>query len=134
VIERAVRDFYPDFDVGPILNIRLSKDPEIREAILWEFGLDPLLPFAVEPRLIDEQALDFVRLRGSLASIRMALAWVGFPNIVFVPLSTTEYEIDPGRVPNEREIKAIRAALSVSVQSRGILKRIFHGNFEEKYG
>lgn len=134
MIEKTFRDFYPDFDLSPIIKIRESDDPEIREAILWEYGLGPLLPFAVDPKLLDKQALEFIRIRGTLASIRMALAWVGFPNITFVPLSTINYEIDPGRVPNDREIKAIRAALSVSVQSRGILKRIFHGNFEVKFG
>ncbi|MDQ3232505.1 MAG: hypothetical protein M3Q07_11840 [Pseudobdellovibrionaceae bacterium] len=133
MIEKTFREFYPDFDLSPIMKIREADAPAIREAILWEYGLGPLLPFAVDPQLLDKQALDFIRFRGTLASIRMALAWVGFPNITFVPLSTINYEIDPGRVPSEREIKAIRAALSVSVQSRGILKRIFHGNLEVKF-
>ncbi|HYX35772.1 MAG TPA: hypothetical protein VE954_21960 [Oligoflexus sp.] len=134
MIERVIRQFYPEFDTSPILNIRLLNDPEIREAILWEYGLTPLLPFAVEPSLIEGQAIDFIRIRGTPLAIRMALAWVGFPNITFAPLTKSDYEIDPGRVPTEREIKAIRAALSVSVQSRGILKRVFHGSFEVKYG
>jgi len=133
VIETTIREFFPRFDVGPVLSVRESEDPEIRDAILWEYGLTDLLPHAVDPNDLNKEALTFLRIRGSLRSIRMALSWVGFPDIKFNPLSWFEYEIDPGRIPTEREIEAIQAALSVSVQARGILKRIHHENFEVKY-
>ncbi|MDQ3234231.1 MAG: hypothetical protein M3Q07_20685 [Pseudobdellovibrionaceae bacterium] len=134
MIERHIRLFYPTYNTSRITSIRTSTEPEIRDAILWEYGLDPLLPFAVEPNLIDRQINDFIRLRGTVESIRMAMRWIGFPAIRFLPLSTRDYEVDSGRIPTEREIQAIRAALSVSVQARGVLKRIFNGTFEVKYG
>ncbi len=134
MIERVIREFYPQIDTAPIENIRVSKEPAVRDAILWEYGLTPLLSFAVDPKLIDEQAVEFIRLRGTLAAIRLACAWVGFSSITFTRLNRTDYEIDPGRVPSEREIKALRAALSVAVQARGILKRIYNGTFEVRYG
>lgn len=134
MIEPIFREIFPKFDPTPIETIRDSSDPEIREAILWEFGLDELLPYAVEPRLINGEALEFIRTRGTLFSIRTALRWVGFPSIQFFRLSSYEYEVDPGRIPNPHELEAIQAALSVSVQRRGILKRIFNGNYEVKYG
>lgn len=134
MIEPIFREIYPKFDPTLIETIRQSNAPEIREAILWEYGLDELLPYAIDPKLINDEALEFIHTRGTLSSIRTALRWVGFPSIMFTRLSSFEYELDPGRIPNPREIEAIEAALSVSVQRRGILKRIFNGNFEVRYG
>ncbi len=133
MIEATLRKIYPAFDSGPIENIRLRTDPEIREAIFWEYGLEPLLPYAVDPKSLEEEVQEFMRLHGTLFAIRTAMRWIGFPGIKFIPLSSFEYEVDPGRVPTEREISAITAALLVSVQARGKLKRIFHGTFEVKY-
>jgi hypothetical protein len=133
MIEPVFRKLYPAFDPGPIENIRLRADPEIREAILWEYSLELLLPYAVDPKRLDEEIQEFMRLHGTLFAIRTAMRWVGFGSIRFIPLSHFEYEVDPGRIPSEREISAIQAALSVSVQARGKLKRIFHGLFEVKY-
>jgi hypothetical protein len=133
MIERHLRLHYPEIDTTLIEKIRVSSKPDVREAIFWEYGIDALLPFIGDPETIDEEISSFIRLRGTLSSIRMALRWVGFPKITFNRLSWYQYEIDPGRVPTEREILAIRAALSVSVQARGQLMRIFHGSFEVKY-
>ncbi len=133
MIEPIFRKLYPSFDPEPIENIRFRTDPEIREAILWEYALEPLLPYAVDPKKLEEELQEFIRLHGTLYAIRTALRWVGFSDIRFIPLSSFEYEVDPGRLPTERELKAIRAALLVSVQARGKLKRIFHGSFEVKY-
>ncbi|MDQ3233496.1 MAG: hypothetical protein M3Q07_16895 [Pseudobdellovibrionaceae bacterium] len=133
MIEAIFRKIYPAFDSQSIENIRLQADPEIREAILWEYSLEPLLPYAVDPKRLDEEVQEFMRLHGTLFAIRTAMRWVGFGSIRFFPLSSFEYEVDPGRIPTDREISAIIAALSVSVQARGKLKRIFHGTFEVKY-
>jgi hypothetical protein len=133
MIEPIFRKLYPSFDPEPIENIRLRADPEIREAILWEYSLEPLLPYAVDPKRLDEEIQEFMRLHGTLFAIRTAMRWVGFGNIRFIPLSHFEYEVDPGRIPSEWDIDAIRAALFVSVQARSKLKRIFHGSFEVKY-
>jgi hypothetical protein len=134
MIEPIFREIYPKFDPSPIEKIRVSSDPSIREAILWEYGLDDLLPYAIDPETINQEALEFIRTRGTLASIRTAMRWIGFSAIQFVPLSSYEYEVDPGRIPNPQELNAIQAALKVSVQSRGVLKRIFNGSYEVKYG
>ncbi len=134
MIETIIREFFPKFDPSPILTVRLLPGLDIRDAILWEYGLSELLPFAIDPALLDRQATDFIRRRGTIYSIRMALRWVGFPNITVNRISSFEYEVDPGRVPTASEISAIRAALSVSVQARGKLKRIYNGNYEVRFG
>ncbi|HYX36016.1 MAG TPA: hypothetical protein VE954_23185 [Oligoflexus sp.] len=134
MIEAAIRDVFPKFDVAPVLGVRLSTDPEIQEAILWEYGLTELLPYAVKPETLKKEALEFIRIRGTLHSIRMAMRWVGFNEIKFNRLSWYEYEIDPGAIPKDQQIDAIKAALAVSVQARGILRRIYHESFEVKYG
>jgi hypothetical protein len=138
MIEDILRDLHPKFDGSFIEGIREGKnsegkdDPVIREMILWEYGLEPLLPYAIDLKKVSEGMRDFAHYHGTLFSIRMALGWVGFPSAKLTRLSRTDYEIDPGRVPTEREVEAIRAACEVSVQARGILKRIFNGNFEVK--
>ena len=129
MIEQTIRDFFPAFDLAPVLGARLLPSVEVREAILWEYGLSELLPFAIDPKVIDLEALDFVRLRGTLFSIRTALRWVGFPDVKFIRLLGSEYELDSGRVPSGLETKGILAVLSVSVQKRGHCKRIYSGSF-----
>lgn len=134
MIEQHIRQFFPVHDTSRISDIRRSSEPGIRDAVFWEYGLDPLLPFVSDPKTIDSDISEFLRLRGTLTAVRMAMKWVGFPAITFVRLSSYEYEIDPGRLPDQRELAAIRAALSVSMQARGQLMRIFHGDFEVRYG
>ncbi len=133
MIEKILRMLHPKFDGTAIENIRIRSDPATREMILWEYGLEPLLPYALDLTIVRDEVREFARLHGTLFAIRTALRWVGFPDARFFRLNSREYEVDPGRVPTEKEINAIRAALDVSVQTRGKLIRIFNGDFEVKY-
>jgi hypothetical protein len=133
VIEKIFRKLHPRFDGSNIENIRIQTDPVTREMILWEYGLEPLLPHALDLSVVRDEVREFARLHGTLFAIRAALRWVGFPDAKFYRLNSKEYEVDPGRVPSEKEVSAIRAALDVSVPTRGKLIRIFNGEFEVKY-
>ncbi|HET9235917.1 MAG TPA: hypothetical protein VFO10_01630 [Oligoflexus sp.] len=134
MMEKILKRLHPKFDGADIENIRVSTDPVVREMILWEYGLEPLLPHALDLTQVRDEVREFARLHGTLFAIRTALGWVGFPNAKFVRLNSRDYEVDPGRAPTDQEINAIRAALDVSVQPRGKLIRIFNGAFEVRYG
>ena len=99
--------------------------------LVWEYGLEELLPYLPDPRVIIVTGLQWQRLQGTPASLRMALEWLGLDASIEQedPLSTHwfEYQIDPGKVPSRPEMQNIvgLAKLSAPVGTR--LSRLFHG-------
>ena len=99
--------------------------------LVWEYGLEELLPYLPDPRVIIVTGLQWQRLQGTPASLRMALEWLGLDASIEQedPLSTHwfEYQIDPGKIPSRAEMQNIvgLAKLSAPVGTR--LSRLFHG-------
>jgi hypothetical protein len=99
--------------------------------IVWEYGLEELLPYLGDPRDILEQGLQWQRIKGTPASIRMAHGWLQLTSTVEEETPTGrhwfEYQIDPGKVPSRSELVNLvgLARLSAPVGTR--LSRVFHG-------
>jgi P2-related tail formation protein len=82
-LEVAMR---PDDDVlAAIELIRTAKEAAPDDWLywlIWEFGLEELLPYLPEPRVALENGLRWQPIRGTPASIKMALGWLGlYPSI-----------------------------------------------------
>lgn len=99
--------------------------------LVWEYGLEELLPYLPDPRVIIVTGLQWQRLQGTPASLRMALEWLGLNAVIEQEVPTGahwfEYQIDPGKVPTREEMRNIvgLARLSAPVGTR--LSRLFHG-------
>jgi hypothetical protein len=134
LIENHIRRYFPAYTPQRMLAIRDGGDSgQFTEALLVEGSLEKLAPYAISIRKLLQEKSEFLRCRGTLKSIRMALSWIGIQNFTFRRLSPTTYELDPGLVPSQLQLKAIITALELSVPARGTLTRIFHGDFEVKY-
>ncbi len=99
--------------------------------LVWEYGLDELLPYLPDPRVALTTGLQWQRIKGTPASLRMALAWLGINAVVEQETPTGrhwfEYQIDPGKLLTRAEIENLvgLARLSAPVGTR--LARVFHG-------
>lgn len=99
--------------------------------LVWEFGLEELLPYLPDPRVTLEKGLQWQRIRGTPDSIRMALSWLDLSAIIeeAYALRTKwwEYSLDPGKIPTPEELANIvgLARLSAPVGTR--LVRLYHG-------
>lgn len=130
--ERAMR---PGADVGAgVALVRTAKEvlPDGWPMFLvWEYGLEELLPYLPDARVVLTTGLQWQRIKGTPASVRMALAWLGMAATMEQETPTGrhwfEYQVDPGRLPTRAELENLvgLARLSAPVGTR--LSRVFHG-------
>ncbi|SMF80832.1 hypothetical protein [Pseudobacteriovorax antillogorgiicola] len=133
MIASYISDQAPSLSPERVLDVRLNPSPAFAGAILKEYGLEAITAYASDFKKIVSEAPDFLKIRGTVASIEKALEWVGLSDAKFIRLSNWEYELDPGLRPSELDVKKILAALSISAPARGRLSRIFHGDYERVF-
>jgi hypothetical protein len=100
--------------------------------LVWEYGLEELIPYLSDPRDILEDGIQWQRIRGTPASLSLALSWLGVLAAYVEeedPLTRHwyEYQIDPGLIPERPLLENIvgLARLSAPVGTR--LSRVYHG-------
>lgn len=99
--------------------------------LVWEYGLEELLPYLPDPRIALERGLQWQRIRGTPASVRLALSWLDLEATIEEtdPLRVHwyEYQLNPGKVPSRAELENLvgLARLSAPVGTR--LARVFYG-------
>jgi len=131
MIDRHLKRYFPDFSPEQRVSIRSGKNADFLDALLWEFGLEELALYVSDFERMMQEVLLFMKYRGTVRAMNIALGWVGVPKPRIVRLSRIKYEIDPGFEPNEVRIKAIQSACRYSAPGRATLTRIFHRDFEE---
>ena len=101
-MERAMRPS-PDVLDGVAL-VRTAKDvlPDGWPIFLvWEYGLEELLPYLPDQRVILTTGLQWQRIKGTPASVLMALEWLAMQATVEEETPTSrhwyEFQVDPGR-------------------------------------
>ena len=53
--------------------------------LIWEYGLEHLLPYLSDPRLAIQEGVRWQRIRGTPESVDMALGWLGLEDTVIEP-------------------------------------------------
>jgi P2-related tail formation protein len=100
--------------------------------LVWEYGLDELLPYLPDPRQALERGLIWQRIRGTPNSIRLALSWIGLQAITLYEeragrVHWYEFQIDPGEFPDRVMLKNLVGLCRVSKPVRSRISRVFHG-------
>jgi hypothetical protein len=128
MIDLHFRKFLPAYSPELSLPIRDGNNLKFHEALLWELSLGDLERYLLDFEIVFPDALKFLKYRGTLFGMKLALSWIGFPNACIVRLSRTSYEVDPGKSFNSLQIKAIQSACRQTAPASSSLKRIFHQN------
>ena len=71
--------------------------------LIWEYGLEVLLPYLDDPRVVLDKGLQWQRIRGTPDSLSMAFDWLGLGDTVIEEEVTGGahwfgYMLDPGRL------------------------------------
>lgn len=137
--ERALESVILENDAlsGAVDLLRTAKEAppdDWLRALVWEYGLDELLPYFDDMRALLAEGVDWSRIRGTPASIVQALSWLDYGSIPTIEDEETggahwfEFQIDPGGVPdNYQQIHGIAALARLSAPVGTHLSRIFHG-------
>jgi hypothetical protein len=133
LIDIHFRKFLPAYSPEISIPIRDGRNVKFQEALLWEFSLGDLEQYLVDIELIFPNIFKFLKYRGTLYSMNLALSWVGFSDAKIFRLSRTIYEVDPGKPFNTLQTKAIQSACRQSSPATSTLKRIFHNDFSVSF-
>lgn len=134
-LELASR-FAPSVDAGvqALLTFKENPPPQVLMWLVWEYGLEELLPFLPDPAAAIAQGLLWERIKGTPESVRLALSWLNLGENTAIeeedPTTTHwhEYMVDPGGVPNGYGVlQNIVDLARVSSPVGTNLARIYHG-------
>lgn len=99
--------------------------------LVWEYGLQDLLPYLPDARSAIAHGIVWQRIKGTPASVRMALAWLNYGTPALeeeVPSGThwSEYMVDPGGVPERAHLISAKQLAYLSAPVGTVLSRIYH--------
>lgn len=121
-------------DLGIDHLVTLKEDPpdSFLLWLVWEYGLEELLPYIPDLRALIAQGLIWERIKGTPESLRMVFSWLhyGSPEVEEEePLSAHWYEFmaDPGGVPPYSDLEGITRLAKITAPVGTELSRLFHG-------
>lgn len=126
-VQPAVHD-----GVDGILTFKETPPDSVVLWLVWEYGLEALLPYLADGREAIAKGLPWSRIKGTPASVIEALSWLGLDAAVEEEEADSahwpEYMIDPGEVPGPGARLPDAVALAgLSAPVGTILSRLYHG-------
>ncbi|WP_425383744.1 phage tail protein [Wolbachia endosymbiont (group A) of Microdon myrmicae] len=124
-----------DYKVDPsrIRGFKLNPKDEILPWIIEEYGLGEILHWAKDKRKAVEEGIKFQRLRGTSASLKIALKWANIEDITIIeePPGKHFFELQVGikEVPNDFFVDAVVELAKLSLPARSRLMRIFNDHY-----
>ncbi|MDX5526491.1 MAG: phage tail protein [Wolbachia endosymbiont of Andrena nigroaenea] len=120
-------------DPGCIRGFKFSQGEKVLPWIIEEYGLEEILHWAKEKRKAVEEGIKFQRLRGTPASLKIALKWANIEDITIIeePPGKHFFELQIGikDVPNDFFVDAVVELAKLSLPARSRLMRIFNENY-----
>ncbi|WP_264377721.1 phage tail protein [Wolbachia endosymbiont (group B) of Philonthus cognatus] len=129
--ERALVDAI-DYKVDPncIRGFKFSLKEETLPWIIEEYGLEEILRWVKDKRKAVVEGVKFQRLRGTPASLKIALKWANIEDITIIeePPGKHFFELQVGikEVPNDFFVDAVVELAKLSLPVRSRLMRIFN--------
>ncbi|WP_353278275.1 phage tail protein [Wolbachia endosymbiont (group B) of Longitarsus flavicornis] len=129
--ERALVDAI-DYKVDPncIRGFKFSLKEETLPWIIEEYGLEEILRWVKDRRKAVVEGVKFQRLRGTPASLKIALKWANIEDITIIeePPGKHFFELQVGikEVPNDFFVDAVVELAKLSLPVRSRLMRIFN--------
>ncbi|MGL9762090.1 MAG: phage tail protein [Wolbachia sp.] len=132
--EKALVDA-TDYKVDPscIKGFKFSLKEETLPWIVEEYGLEGILRWVKDRRKAVVEGVKFQRLRGTPASLKIALKWANIENITIIeePPGKHFFELQIGikDVPNNFFVDAVVELAKLSLPARSQLMRIFNDHY-----
>ncbi|WP_353285264.1 phage tail protein [Wolbachia endosymbiont (group A) of Beris morrisii] len=121
-----------NYKVNPscIKEFKFSLKDEILQWIIEEYGLEEILRWVKNKRRAIVEGVKFQRLRGTPASLKIALKWANIEDITIIeePPGKHFFELQVGirDVPNDFFVDAVVELAKLSLPARSRLMRIFN--------
>ncbi|WP_341822317.1 phage tail protein [Wolbachia endosymbiont (group A) of Clivina fossor] len=130
--EKALIDAI-DYKVDPscVKGFKFSPGEKVLPWIIEEYGLEEILRWAKEKRRAIKEGVEFQRLRGTPASLKIALKWANINEditIIEEPPGEHFFELQIGirDVPNDFFVDAVVELAKLSLPARSRLMRLFN--------
>lgn len=99
--------------------------------LIWEYGLESVLPYSNDLRSLIKNGLNWQRIRGTPASLKMACGWLGLKDTTIEQASVGrhfyEYQLNPATIPGDQLLTKLIHIAQLSSPARSRLARIYHG-------
>ncbi len=99
--------------------------------LVWEYGLENLLPYLSDARLALQEGVRWQRIIGTPQAVNLAMGWLGYQHSQIeseVPgAHFFEYQIDLGELLASSQLTSIQAVNQFSAPLRSRLSRLYHG-------
>lgn len=99
--------------------------------LVWEYGLEAILPYSQDLRQTLQQGLEWQRIRGTPKSVLMALNWLQFKNVQLenakVGRHYYRYQLALGQLPSDEQVKHINKLTGLSAPVSAKLERLYYG-------
>ncbi|KLT22387.1 putative phage tail protein [Wolbachia endosymbiont of Armadillidium vulgare str. wVulC] len=121
-----------DYKVDPscIRGFKFNLKEEVLPWLVEEYGLEEILRWAKDKRRAIKEGIKFQRLRGTPASLKIALKWANIEDITIIeePPGKHFFELQVGikEVPNDFFVDAVVELAKLSLPARSRLMRIFN--------
>lgn len=103
-------------------------NPNLLPWLVWEYGLDPLEPYLDNLDEVLLQGLSWQRIRGTRASLAMAVGWLGVPLLQIEESGSLRhfyrYQLHLDSVPGEWQLNRLAQLSELSAPARSQLVRV----------
>ncbi len=98
--------------------------------LIWEYGLESILPYSNDLRGIIKDGLIWQRIRGTPSSLNMAYRWLNLNDVVIEQdppgRHFYEYQLNPSKIPGDVQLSKLIKISEMSAPARSKLARIHH--------
>ncbi|KAF7770024.1 hypothetical protein PCIT_a2968 [Pseudoalteromonas citrea] len=119
-----------DNAIAQLNSLKADPNDALLMWLVWEYGLEALLPYSPNLRQTLKDGLAWQRIRGTPKSLEMALGWLDLPNVTIENTDSGRhhytYQLDLGELPKGRTSNVTKLAqLSAPVSAK--LTRLYNG-------
>lgn len=133
--EQALADAI-DYGINPrvIRGFKFTPTDSVLPWLIWEYGLGEILAWVPDPRRAIQDGVRFQRIRGTPASLRMALKWMNIENIYIEEEPPgkhfAEFQVGIHDVPNDFFVDNVVALAKLSAPARSRLMRMYNDRYD----
>lgn len=121
-------------DPGKIRGFKFNPTDSVLPWLIHEYGLGEILAWVPDPRRAIQDGVVFQRIRGTPASLRMALKWVNIENIYIEEEPPgkhfAEFQVGIHDVPNDFFVDNVVALARLSAPARSRLMRMYNDRYD----